>query len=129
VRGPPDAYEIKPHFVCREANWELVQNYLVNNPNTRCLEGNCSKSKIRVALKHLTDILKSATLYAMLLKIASFKSMQIAASTLTLIQIRHRLRKQWQKAHDITLQRIIIGHLEEKFTSTGHQQHEILEIN
>jgi hypothetical protein len=41
---------------------ELFQNYLLNNLNTQYLAGNCSKSEIVVAVKHLTDTLNRASL-------------------------------------------------------------------
>jgi hypothetical protein len=77
IRGPLKPEEIKLHFIYRDANWELFQNYLVNNLNTQRLEGNCSKSEIDVALVHLTDTLNRATLYAVPLKRRTFNSMHL----------------------------------------------------
>ena len=121
IRGPVEPDEIKQNFIYREANWELFQNYLVNNLNTQCLEGNCSKSEIDVAVKHLTDILNRATLYAVPLRRKTFKSMQIAASTRVLIQKRNRLRTQWQRTRDITL-RPLINSLKEQIDSAIKEQ-------
>jgi hypothetical protein len=59
-----------------------------------------------VAVKHLTDTLNGATHYAIPLR-RTFKSKQIATSTLTLIQKRNKLRAQWQRTHDITLRPLI----------------------
>jgi hypothetical protein len=86
IRGPLESDEIKPNFIYREANWELFQKYLVNNLNAQWVEGNSSKSGIDVAVKHLTDTLNRAALYAILLKRRTLKSMQIATSTRVLIQ-------------------------------------------
>jgi hypothetical protein len=41
VCGPLEADKIKPNYIFRQANWERFQNYLINNLNTQCLEGNC----------------------------------------------------------------------------------------
>jgi hypothetical protein len=92
IHGPLEPDKSESNFICREANWELCQNYLANNLNSQCPEGNCSKSEIDVAIKHLTDTLNRATLYAVPLKRKTFKSMQIAVSTRVLIQKRNRPR-------------------------------------
>jgi hypothetical protein len=116
IRGPLEPEEIKPNFIYREANWKLFQNYLINNLNTQCLERNCSKSEIDVALVHLTDTLNRATLYAVPLQRRTFNSMQIATSTRVLIQKRKKLRTQWQRTHYITL-RPLINSLKEQIDS------------
>jgi hypothetical protein len=108
IRGPLEADEVKHNFIYREANWELFQNYLVYNLNTHCLEGNCSKREIDVAVRHLTDTLNIATLYAVPLKRRTFKSVQIATSTRVLIQKRNKLQTQWPRTHDITLRPVLI---------------------
>jgi hypothetical protein len=43
IRGPPEAGEIKQTLIYSEANWDLFQNYVVDNLNTLYLEGKCSK--------------------------------------------------------------------------------------
>jgi hypothetical protein len=86
IRGPLEPDKIKPNFIYREANWELFQNYLVNNLSTQCLEGNCSKRATDVAVKHITDTLNRTSLYAIPLKWRTFKSVQIATSTRVLIR-------------------------------------------
>jgi hypothetical protein len=88
IRGPLEAEEIKPNYICREAKWELFQNYLVNNLNTQYLDGNCSKSEIDVAVNFFSHTLNRAIRYAIMLERKSFKSMQIATSTYILIQKR-----------------------------------------
>jgi hypothetical protein len=103
IRGPLEPDEIKPNFIYREANWELFENYLVNNLNTQCLEGNCSKSEIGVAVKRLTDTINRASLYAIPLNRRTFRLMQIETSTRVLIQNRNKLRTQWQKTHVISV--------------------------
>jgi hypothetical protein len=86
ARGPSEADKIKPNITYREANWELFQNYLVKNLSTHCLEGNCSRNEIDVAVKHLTGTPNKATRYAIPKEKRTFKSMQIATSTRLLIQ-------------------------------------------
>jgi hypothetical protein len=121
IRGPLEPDEIKPNFIYREANWDLFQNYLVNNLNTQCLEGNCSKSEIDVAVRHLTDILNRASLFAIPLKRRTFRSMQISTPTRVLIQKRNRLRTKWQRTHDIIL-RPLINSLREQIDSAIKEQ-------
>jgi hypothetical protein len=116
IRGPLEEGEIRPTFIHRKANWKLYQNYLVNNVNTQSLEGKCSKSEINVAVKHLTDILNRADLYAIPLKRRNFRSMKSATSAHLLIQIKNKPRKQWQRTHDIAL-RLLINSLKEQIDS------------
>jgi hypothetical protein len=114
VRGLLEADETKQNFIYREAHWTLFQKYLVSNLNTQCINGNCSRSEIDVAVKHLTDTLNGATNANPLRR--TFKSMQITTSTPTLIQKRNKLRAQWQRTHDITL-RPLINSLKEQIHS------------
>jgi hypothetical protein len=132
-----EAYEIKLNFTYREANWELFQNYLVNKLSIQCIEGNCSKSEIDVAVKHLTDTLNRVTRYDITLKRRTFRLMQIATSTRVLIkkekssdavtknpQYYSSSHSLFRRANNFGNQRAIIEHLAENFTRVGHQQHE-----
>jgi hypothetical protein len=74
-----------------------------------------------VAVKHLTDTINTATRLAIPLRTRTFKSMQIAASTRTLIQKRNKLRTQWQRTHDITL-RPLINAVKEQIDSAIKEQ-------
>jgi hypothetical protein len=107
IRGPLEADKTKANFLCHEANWTLFQKYLVSNLNTQCIDGNCSRSELHVPVKHLTDTLIGAARYAIPLRRRTFKSMQIATSTRTLIQKRKKLREQWQGTRDNTLHPLI----------------------
>jgi hypothetical protein len=97
IRGPLETGKIKPNFIYREDNWKLFQNYLLNNLNIQCLQGNCSKSETDVAVRHLTDIINRASLFAIPLKRRIFRSVQIATSTCVLIQ------KETDFLHDVQL--------------------------
>jgi hypothetical protein len=121
IRGPLEPGEIKQTFLYREANWELFQNYVVQNLNTQCLEGNCSNSEIDVAVQHLTDVLNKAIRYSIPQKRRTSKSMQISTSTRLLIQKRNRLRTLWQRTHDITL-RPLINSLKQEIDSAIKDQ-------
>jgi hypothetical protein len=121
IRDPLEADDAKPNSIYREADWTLFQKCLVSNLNTQCINGNCSRNEIDMAVKHLTDNLNLATHYAILLRRRTFKSMQIATSTRTLIQKRNKLRAQWQRTHDIPL-RPLISTLKEQIDSATKEQ-------
>jgi hypothetical protein len=76
IRGPLEVGETKPNFIYREADWSLFLKYLVlvSSLNTQCINGNCSRSEIDVAVKNLTDTLNAATHYAIPLRRRTFKS-------------------------------------------------------
>jgi hypothetical protein len=66
------------YFIYGEVDWKLFQSYVIGNLNTQCLDGNCPKREIDVGMKHLTDTMNSAALYAIKMRSRTFRSMQIA---------------------------------------------------
>jgi hypothetical protein len=123
---PFEPAETKPTFTYSAANLTLFQSYIVSHLNTHCLVGNClvgncSISGIDVAIKHLSVTIISAARHAIPLKSSSFSTLQIASSTLALIQKRNRLRSLWQRTHDFSL-RPLINSLKYQIDSTIKQQ-------
>jgi endonuclease/exonuclease/phosphatase family metal-dependent hydrolase len=93
--------ELKTIFNYSAANWNLFQTGILNRLNMQCLHGICSINEIDVAATRLTDIIPKAARQAIPLKTISYSSLQISSSTRALIEIRNRLRNQWQRTHDI----------------------------
>jgi hypothetical protein len=118
---PLEQAETKPTYTYSAANWTLFQSYIVSHLNTQCLAGNCSISEIDVAIKHLSNTIISAARHAIPLKSSSYSLLQIASSTLTLIQKRNRLRSLWQRTHDLSL-RPLINSLKYQIDSAIKQQ-------
>jgi hypothetical protein len=79
------------------------------------------KTETDVAVKHLADTINRATRFAIPLRTRTFRSMQIAASTHTLIQKRNKHRMKGQRTHDITL-RPLISSLKEQIHSAIKDQ-------
>jgi hypothetical protein len=121
LQGPLEDRDYKSTFIYHEADWTLFQTYLTNNLNSQCLDGNCSKSEIDVAVMHLTDTINRATQLAIPSRTRTYTSMQIATSTRILIQKRNKLRAQWQRTRDLTL-RPTINSLKEQIDTAIKEQ-------